>query len=68
MDTNHEQLGAFGSVARSECSKINKMGNLYARKILYMAQLSAIWFNKYCIRFLHLTFNMKHLRRISYFC
>jgi hypothetical protein len=24
------------------------MGNLYARKILYMAALSAIRFNKYC--------------------
>jgi transposase len=28
--------------------KIKKMGNPYARKILYMAALSAIRFNKYC--------------------
>ena len=27
---------------------IKKMGNPYARKILYMAALSAIRFNKYC--------------------
>jgi hypothetical protein len=33
---------------KSEGGKINKMGNPYARKILYMATLSAIWFNKYC--------------------
>jgi transposase len=38
--------GSGSSVKKS--GKIKKMGNPYARKILYMAALSAIRFNKYC--------------------
>jgi len=35
-------------ISVKKSSWIKKMGNPYARKILYMAALSAIRFNKYC--------------------
>lgn len=35
-------------ISVKKSGKIKKMGNPYARKILYMAALSAIRFNKYC--------------------
>jgi transposase len=40
--------GIHGGTSVKKSGSIKKMGNPYARKILYMAALSAIRFNKYC--------------------